>query len=344
MTASQPKNRGTNRPIDVLRNSAGAMEIGIDGDNSPIVGMVSTGERLYIIKAKAIYAVLLADQIDPERTNPLIPNTQQRILPIGADDRFVAAILLTAEALFKKTYLGQAFDETYALEVSIGLLKDIHALSNMREKLEAAQRAACTSHGNERQSKAQFRLPSINDLKTQWDSFAQTARHVVTDLERLAALFYPNELKAKWVQSLTNLASERYGLDSPFAKFMSLYGHAFLFVIEMRNMVEHPKPEKSITITDFRLLASGELALPSATIVEPDSKPVTQMITALMDRITNDLANGTELLIAHLCNHNIHTLIHLPVQVIELPVEKRRNPHARFSYGFFDGTNMNPIG
>ncbi len=344
MTAPQPTKRRTNRPIDILRNSAGAMEIGIDGDKSPIVGMVSTGERLYIVKAESIYAVQLADQIDPERTNPLIPNTQQRILPIGAADRLVAAILLTAQVLFKKTYLGQAFDETYALELSIGLLKDIYALSNMREKLEAAQRAARTSHENERQAKAQFHLPSINNLKAQWDSFAQTARHIVTDLERLASQFYPNELKAKWVQALTELASERYGAESPFAKFMSQYGQAFLFVIEMRNMVEHPKPEKSITIADFRLLTSGELALPSATIVEPDSKPVTQTVTALMDRITNDLANGTELLIAHLCNHNIHTMIRLPLQVIELPVEKRRNPHVRFSYGYFDGTKMNPIG
>jgi hypothetical protein len=344
MNGPQGNRPGAKRPIDMLRNSGGAMSIGSEGDESPIVGSISTGDRLYIIKTKGIYTILLADQIDPDRTNASIPNAQQRILPIGSDNRFVAAILLTAHALFKKTYLGQSFDEAGALEICVGLLKDIYALAMMRERLDTAQQAAQASHEVERQALAPFHLPSISDVKAQWDSFAQTARHIVGDLERIAKMFYANELSPKWVDALSKVVQERYGEESSFAKFMSHYGKSFLFVIDMRNMVEHPRPEKSITILDFRMLPSGQLSLPAATIVQPGQAPVTQTITALMERIVDDLATGIELLIAHLCAENIHTLISLPIQVFQLPIEQRRNPHIRFSYGYHDGTKMNPLG
>ena len=72
------------RPIDVLRDSGKSMQVGGDGDDSAIPEMIPIGDTLYMIKERSIYAVQLADQIDPDRTNAAIPDTQQQILSIGA--------------------------------------------------------------------------------------------------------------------------------------------------------------------------------------------------------------------------------------------------------------------
>ena len=40
---------------------------------------------MYFAKERGIYAMQLADQIDPDRTNAALPDTQQRILRIGTD-------------------------------------------------------------------------------------------------------------------------------------------------------------------------------------------------------------------------------------------------------------------
>jgi hypothetical protein len=53
------------RPIDKLRDGAGSIEIRTPDDDSAILEMISTSERLLIVKEKGIYEVKLADQVDP---------------------------------------------------------------------------------------------------------------------------------------------------------------------------------------------------------------------------------------------------------------------------------------
>jgi hypothetical protein len=87
------------RPIDALRDSAKSMQVGEDGDDDAISEMFPIGAALHFIKQKSIYAIELADQIDPERTNPAIPDTQRKFLSIGASDPVVARTLLTAHTV-----------------------------------------------------------------------------------------------------------------------------------------------------------------------------------------------------------------------------------------------------
>ncbi len=53
------------RRIDQIRDSAGSFTIGDDSDGA-IKSFVTIGGRLYVIKEKSIYALALADDIDPE--------------------------------------------------------------------------------------------------------------------------------------------------------------------------------------------------------------------------------------------------------------------------------------
>ena len=76
------------------------MQIGTSEDGASSV-MIDMDSALYVVKERAIYAIQLADQVDPERTNVFVPNTQQRLLSIGSHDPKVARIFLTAYTMFK---------------------------------------------------------------------------------------------------------------------------------------------------------------------------------------------------------------------------------------------------
>jgi hypothetical protein len=108
-------------PIDLQRESAAFMNVGSPDDLSPITAMIVIGKKMHVVKASSKYEVRLADDIDPGRTNPSIPNTQQKVLSIGSDAEVVGRILLTANALMKKYYLPN-IDCDEALQLSFEAL------------------------------------------------------------------------------------------------------------------------------------------------------------------------------------------------------------------------------
>src|SRR6266581_1362999 len=191
------------RPIDALRDSGGSMDIGTKAEGA-ITDLISTAEALYIVKERSVYAVQTADQIDPGRTNPVIPNTQQRVLAIGSESPIVVRTLLTGQTLFKKTMLGKEFDEQSAIGLALGLLKDLAAMDDVRSSLEEAERLARASYEKE-SNRNRSALPSLGDCKARLDAYAQKAGHVVNCLEEISKLFYGKSISVKWIDSLSRL-------------------------------------------------------------------------------------------------------------------------------------------
>jgi hypothetical protein len=335
--------KGFLRPIDRLRNAGGVMQVDTANDG-PIVAALPTNDKLYFVKTHAIYSVQLADQIDPNRQNPDIPNTQQRELPFGSEHFAVARILLMAEMLFKKTALGQSFDVKHGIELTIDLLKDIAALIDVRERLEISQQEAAVANVAESPAQRMLHLPSVENVEARCDAFAQKAAHVVHCLELLAKMFYPTELTSKWIDALIRTLKQRERDNSAFAAYMVKVRPFLMFVLEMRNMIEHPKPDKSVKVHNFRFLSSGEIAPPSVEIVRSDEPVETAHLTVMMETVTRDLVNVCEALVAYLCDSKIDVRgAFSSLRVIQVPPGQRQNPQIRFSYGYYDGQKMIPI-
>jgi hypothetical protein len=321
----------SSRPIDKKRDAARSGRIGTEGDVRAIREMIPLGDTMYFVKEHGIYALQLADQIDPGGTNAAIPDTQQCVLRIGSDDPVVARTLLTANTLFKEAVLGEEFPREKALRLTLSMLKDIVALTDMRVDLEPADARVREKFLSERQTPGSLVLPAIGNLEARCDTFAQKAGHIVNALEEVAKFFYP--LAKKLIDSLTALAAERYGTDSTFAVWMRNARPSLLFVNEMRNMIEHPKPDWHIEISDFRLTPSGNIDPPFINVVRPGEEPHKATITLLMNKIVDELVSATEVLIAFLCSANARPFGGRSVGVVELPLEQREYKHQRFYYG-----------
>lgn len=230
------------RPIDRIRDSGMSMKIGAPGDGA-IKEMFGLKDRMLFVLDRAIYAMQLADDIDPDRSNISIPNTQQKLLGRGAEDPLVAKTLLTAHALFKKSHLGETFDEEQGLVLALDLLKDFAAMADMLDSLQKAQDDAIASFEKESVKDRSLTLPSIGDAEARCHTFAQKVGHAVDTLRDITQLFYGEAVRRKWIDSLAELTRERYGTEAPFTKYVDTMRPFLLLLREMRNMIEHAKPD-----------------------------------------------------------------------------------------------------
>lgn len=320
-----------------------SMKVGTPEDGE-IQQMLALSDRMLIILARAIYVMQLADNIDPDRTNISIPNTKQKLLGRGADDPLVAKTLLTAQNLFKEVHLGKNFDEKRGLALALELLKDVATMADMLGAIKDSQDDAIARFKKESAEGRNLTLPAIGDAEARCDAFAQKVGHAVDILRDIARLFYGEALTSKWIDSLAELTKERYGEEDPFTKYVEAARPLLLLLREMRNMIEHPKPDRHIKIFDFRMLPNGQVMVPSVEIVRPGQDVAQSALTSLVSQVTDDIANVAESFMAYLCNAHIQPLPPFAIQVLELPLTQRTNPLVRMSYGCIQGNQVVRIG
>ena len=177
------------KPIDRKRNSGGWTEIGTKEDGVAL-GLTKFKNRLIIIKEKSIYELMMADDIDPERTNVNLPNNIQKlIINKGAESELVSRTFLTADTLFKQDYFDNSIDTEKALQLSLDILQELTMLvKEINEYLEQ-EKIVIEEFQNSRKIQVSFAIPSIINLETRCKTIFQKADHVEQILIEIITVF-----------------------------------------------------------------------------------------------------------------------------------------------------------
>lgn len=335
------------KPIDRLRESAGQMKIGPDDDASEITAMLTMGDILYTIKEAGIYAVKLADAIDPERLNPHIPNTQQRVIAYGSDNELVGRTLLTAISLFKKSFLPPTFDCERAVTLSLEAMKDIVAMYEAKEAFHLAERLEVDKFNHRQQVPRSLLLPAIGDVQMHCKTFCQKADHVSHSLFSIAKLFYGKNVGNGGFESLAELVVQKYGEEDSFSKFAKDVAPRLKYLRNVRNCFEHPIQQTQMAIvSDFNLGADGNIYPPMIEVLYRSEHYSPVPISQFMADAVDGLSGIFESMLAHLCNKHVQSFSGFPIQVVEFPPERRQREHknVRFTYGAQINGQMVPIG
>ena len=87
------------------RDYGGKFSLHDTDDGTPIREMFELGRRLLLVTDKCIYAVQMADQVDPGRTNPSLPhNLQQKLFDHGVQSALLCRSLPHARVMFRKEF------------------------------------------------------------------------------------------------------------------------------------------------------------------------------------------------------------------------------------------------
>ena len=335
-----PRDKG--RPIDKLRSGAGSLEINTPDDDSAISEMISTADRLLVVKDKGIYEIKFADQVDPERTNIDVPNTIQRILPYGAQDAWIGAVVLTANHLLRSPCLPSDINGAEAFAVVLEIAEDIAGAHELVEKYCDAENVAIRSFDPNIRKNRSFIVPALGNIETRCNEFLQRSDHSLQKLFRIVQVFYPDVGSGRWEGLKTKIGGESKDIDN-FPQFLDETVPFLQLIRNARNCVEHPKPEQRLVTVDFSVDARNVLLPPTVEIIDPSTPLPRVSVNAFFTQTFKDLVRVVELMVVFLCARHVSTIGGFPVQVVEFPEKRRRSPHVRYGYGTKIGDEIVPM-
>lgn len=319
------------REIDRQREAAFSIEVGGDEDNSGIRELISTSHRLYTLTEQAVYSVQLADDIDPERTNPNIPNLSQKVISVGYGNEIVGKVLLTAMVLFHEnnSKTSQLHDDLF--EVTVELAKHNLELRSMVASLVEEISSKEEKFFSVKQKVKSFHIPSITDLNTKLHGIMVKLDKTKDCILMLYQIhFLPGRSKRpqfdEYRQALTNLPEMTGDFLSAWdekVKFLK-------FVREARNCSEHPKAGQQLVITNFQMQPDGSVNPPLIEVEHKDTPFGLLPVVEFIEFLRNTILSYSEL--SYVLIKSIKLLESNPLneRVSELPEEARRHPFVRF--------------
>jgi hypothetical protein len=296
----------TEAEIDMKRQSAISLSVESIDDDSPITDMLSVADELYVIKERGIYLLRLADEIDPHRHNPDLPNVIQKIAHVGSDSEVLGRSLLTAMSLLKRAYIEKEFDNDDALRICLHFALDAAALAEIATAFEASVRNAIDRVEDRRKEDGSLLMPSIADVQVKVHSFIHRIDHALRSLLEIIWMFYPNTA-GKGYGAFRVCISKCYGDHDPFVQFMHEACEFIKPIREMRNCMEHPQKDRLLRIRNFVMTSASDVIYPTIELIHPATPIAAISITQFMREVVNTTLDIFESTIAYLSSKHLKT-------------------------------------
>jgi hypothetical protein len=327
----------TQRPIDKKRTS-GYVDVGYDVDGA-IIDMFAFDEKLYAVKSRAIYVVMNADSIDPERTNISIPAyLPRKTINLGSDSALVCRTYLTARRLFDNEHLRNEIDYKRALVYSFEALQELAELDMEISKYLDVENEEIRKHQALQVTKNRFELPTIPNVHTRCATIFQKAEHVMQILMEMAGGFYPEDKFTKNIQFPTfhEFIKKKYGEDDPFVTYIGKTLKVVQLVRDIRNCLDHRLADA--VIYNFDMQSDSSILAPGLSIKYRGSNMDRTDLSTLLPEINESFVAITEQLILHLSIKNMKANGIAQIRFIP-ESERRRYQYAQYGYWFPFGDN-----
>ncbi|PKR89095.1 hypothetical protein CXZ10_11300 [Pleomorphomonas diazotrophica] len=332
-----------NRRIDEIRDSALSFKVG-DESEGEIRAIIPIQNNLYVVKDRVIYSVILADDIDPNRTREDIPNAMQKVVEAGALDDVVIRTFLTGYGLFRKERVAVGVDYEAALLVVFDIMEDLLSaksiISDIEDVILKNREKKIYPEGGV------VVLPSLPNIGARTKSVIQKIDHALINIYKLACVFYGEETlrgAGPWLDGLSKYLSGTLAGDEKFvevAKNIAVFGKA---ARNVRHCIEHPKSGQRIVLTDYQISPNKNLVEPSIEVIHKDTPFEKACISDFMNYLLDSTLTGAELLMAFLAAYHMAPLGGFEIGVGEIPVDQRRDG-VRYGYLINLGGKLHRLG
>jgi hypothetical protein len=210
-----------NRPPMPSRDSGGQFTLNNPDDGTPITQMVKLNEEFFlIITEKCTYRLQIADQIDPDRKNPALPqNFQQKLFDHGTKSDLLCRTLLQAKVMFQKEF--RSIDIDRAMQLSFDAFSDLVSMQEVAQAFNSAEQSAIEKAETLEQKDRSRTIPAVGNVRGHCKTSIQKADHFAVSLLSIARLFYP-EMKARGWTDFHRVVKSRYGEGDNFYKVSEL--------------------------------------------------------------------------------------------------------------------------
>jgi len=309
------------------RDRGGRSKIENPDDGTPIRDMFTLDDGLLILTDKCTYRLQMADQIDPKRENPALPqNFQQKLFDHGVNSELLCRTLMQAKVLFRQEF--QTIDIAKAKQLAFDALTNLIGMDEEAKAFAAAEKAAAEKPGGTRQDGRSMVVPAVGNVRNHAKSFIQKADHFAHALLKVMRLFYPKAVN--WTE-FEALIKATYGVDDNFSKLAAELAPILRLVRDARSAMEHNPG--NIVVKDFEPQADGKVWVPSLSVRHDKSKLERSSLSAFMTDCVNTLSISFEMLTVHACAKSTQPFAGMPMTIGVLSEEYQKAWHVRFAYG-----------
>lgn len=319
------------RPIDRKRDSSGMADIGTKEDGA-IVKMIKIGERLIVLKERSIYEFLMADDVDPERTNIKLPNNIHKlIIDKGSESEMVSRVFLTANTLLNKGNFDEEIDIEKVLNLTLDLIQELTILENEIQSYLIKEEEVSKDYESKKNKQVSYSIPSIGNAKNRCTTIFQKADHIEQTLMKIITVFYPNDglTQQSHFPKLYDIIKGKYGKDDGFVKFLNSILDFMKLIRNLRNALDHQL--KGVEIHDYELAANSDVLAPSVELDFKGSKLERQSLSEFLKVLIPNYILICELTVVHLVGHNFKKSL-MAQEIRKIPEEKRRNKFVKYSF------------
>jgi hypothetical protein len=329
----------TDRLMNQVRNAAISMEIGV-GNSGPAIDLVKVGDSLFVVMTNDIYTTILADQIDPNRTNIKVPNAQQKVCDYGASDKIVGATLLTGKRLIQPVY-QKGIDHDQTMQLVFNCTQELIGLRSIEHRLTGA-----IQQGPQPDSTLSIGpnavLPHTSNLVTDLRTYFEKTKQLFNNWADLIRIFFPAVTSGQLDKLLEHLEAI-FPTHHRFKSFLKTLLDDYEFCRLARNAVVHPKVGKEeVQIFDFALKPDHTLMHPVFGLISPGRDYKEWDVVSFLKEMTLALIEYTEILIANLACYSASAKVvgGFDRNVTFMSVERQSN-NVRMSYSIMlNGTEQ----
>lgn len=316
-----------------MRDGGGHAEIG--GDTGAIVRMVTmeSEHRLYFVTERGLASIQMADQIDPERQNPNIPQVVQRMdLRYGADTPFMQRSFCVGAELFQQVHLPEGVGKGPPLAIALSVANEFAGVADTIKELAASE-----TEIRARLARGEIRMDSIPttpNLKGRVEQAIHHLRTVQVAITRLADMFYPrNPPRAPFNVSLMAAVRAAHPDDVPIIESFEAGLTVLDRIANYRNAVIHAADgDKRLFCSDYELRPDGSLLAPTIEIQHPQTPVARLDAVHFLHQQLEDLSATFEMFVVMLCDRNARDMGVGLLSYVEAMPEGQLRDGSRFRW------------
>lgn len=324
-----------------LRNRGGQISIGSKEDGA-IMEMFKIDDHLLIIKEFAVYELIFADDIDPNRENPALPlNSQKLLFEFGTESEIFSRIFLLAKRLFKAEYVDASINIAESTWLVVDMLQELSEMIKEAEALKEMEQQAATEYDLRKNKGLDHATPSIINIKTKCKTIFQKLDQFYQAQLSLIRKFYPDFSEQSYYSKFLEYLQEKYKAEDDFSRFLEEVLPIIKLSRNIRNCLDHRRNE--INISNFELQIDSNILTPTISIDYNGSQLKKTSLTGFIQEMIEYAVVIAENMLAFLTSNNLKKNRILPGNVKFIPEEERTNKYCKFAYwsplgegGFYD--------
>jgi hypothetical protein len=249
-----------------LRDSAGGVEL--HGGTGDILHMVGLKNFLEVYKTDMTFRIQTPQTVDPQNTNPNAPWVVTRIDGVGASSFAVARGFLQGHNMLQQDAFVHELDKDTTLNQLHACKEQLVICEQTATRVagrieEIISRIQTSGISRDNHGRALNPFPQVQDLVADTTVFLIHAKRTITEVTALVAATIGIQVQGANFLTLGKRLLAQFGADATLAKYIQEQEPTVKYLVDLRNLQEHPKVHAIHTIVnDFHVLPDGSISPP----------------------------------------------------------------------------------